>query len=36
MLRGVFAHNVMGLPQIPLDAEEVAAVRAVLAREELL
>jgi hypothetical protein len=26
----------MGLPQIPLDAEEVAAVRAVLVREALL
>jgi 4-hydroxy-tetrahydrodipicolinate synthase len=36
MLRGVIAHNVMGLPQIPLDAAEVAAVRAVLVREALL
>lgn len=36
MLRGVIAHNAMGLPQIPLDAEEVAAVRAVLVREALL
>ncbi len=36
MLRGVFATNVMGLPQIPLDATEVAAVKSVLVREGLL
>jgi 4-hydroxy-tetrahydrodipicolinate synthase len=36
MLRGVFAHNFMGLPQIPLDADETRAVRAVLEQEGLL
>jgi len=36
MLRGVISSNAMGLPQIPLDADETAAVRAVLEREGLL
>jgi 4-hydroxy-tetrahydrodipicolinate synthase len=36
MLRGLIAHNTPGLPQIALDDEEVARVRAVLEREELL
>ena len=36
MLPGVFAHNFMGLPQIPLDADETRAVRAVLEQEGLL
>lgn len=36
MLRGVIASNTMALPQIPLDANEVEAVRAVLVREGLL
>jgi 4-hydroxy-tetrahydrodipicolinate synthase len=36
MLRGVIAHNAMGLPQIPLDSNEIAGVRAVLEREGLL
>ena len=34
MLRGVIAHNAMGLPQIPLEGPEIAAVRAVLERGE--
>jgi 4-hydroxy-tetrahydrodipicolinate synthase len=36
MLRGVIAGNAMGLPQIALDTEEIAAVKAVLVREGLL
>ncbi len=36
MLRGVIAGNTMALPQIPLDSDEVAAVRAVLVREGLV
>jgi 4-hydroxy-tetrahydrodipicolinate synthase len=36
MLRGMIAHNTVGLPQIALDADESAAVRAVLQREGLL
>jgi 4-hydroxy-tetrahydrodipicolinate synthase len=36
MLRGIIADNAMGLPQIRLDEQEVAAVRAVLVREGLL
>jgi 4-hydroxy-tetrahydrodipicolinate synthase len=36
MLLGVFAGNTMGLPQIALDSEETAAVKAVLVREGLL
>ncbi len=36
MLRGVIATNITALPQIPLDADEISAVRAVLVREGLL
>ena len=36
MLRGVIATNVTALPQIPLDADEISAVRAVLVREGVL
>ena len=36
MLRGIFANDFVGLPQIPLEAEEKASVRAVLEREGLL
>jgi hypothetical protein len=36
MLRGVIASNTMALPQIPLDADEVEAVRAVLVGEGVL
>lgn len=35
-LRGVFASNAMGLPQIALDDHETAAVRAILEQEGLL
>ena len=36
VLRGIIANNTVGLPQIALDADESAAVRAVLQREGLL
>jgi 4-hydroxy-tetrahydrodipicolinate synthase len=36
MLRGVIADNAMGLPQVRLSPDEVAAVRSVLEREGLL
>jgi 4-hydroxy-tetrahydrodipicolinate synthase len=36
MLRGVIATNITALPQIPLDADEISAVRAVLVREGVL
>lgn len=36
MLRGIFATNAMGLPQIALDDREIEAVRTVLTREGLL
>jgi 4-hydroxy-tetrahydrodipicolinate synthase len=36
MLRGVIATNITALPQIPLDADEISAVRAVLVREGLV
>ena len=36
MLRGLFDHNTMGLPQIPLDEEETTAVRAILEGQGLL
>lgn len=36
MLRGIFDHNAMGLPQEPLDDEETGRVRAVLESQGLL
>jgi 4-hydroxy-tetrahydrodipicolinate synthase len=36
MLRGVIATNITALPQIPLDADEISAVRAVLVREGVI
>jgi 4-hydroxy-tetrahydrodipicolinate synthase len=36
MLRGVIAHNAMGLPQVPLDEEETARVKDILEGQGLL
>jgi 4-hydroxy-tetrahydrodipicolinate synthase len=36
MLRGVIAHNTMGLPLIALDQQETAAVRRILERQGLI